>query len=235
MINHMITYRVVYTAYFADNVKPFLDTSSVLEEVSLYQPITKKIVIFKDVVSAPFDIIKDFLGQEMHTMSRSISNKFGQSSFKDDRAIVSHVIFAIQTLIQSKEFNDALRIGLTKDKKGYLEKIWNEVAKDQQFNESEIFRQAQGCEFTDLQRILIAHMVLITKYFYEIDLKDFQHAADDKHQFANSIRICLPPEQKTYLVPLFRVQEQGLTDGDFKELGAKDHVGCCTDSKCVIM
>ena len=86
---------------------------------------------------------------------------------------------------------------MNEDKEGYLAKVWKEVAKDQEFNESEIFSQDE-IEYTHSQKIVTAHVILITKMLFEVDLKNFQRISNEKQTFYETVRKSLPPQQEEY-------------------------------------
>lgn len=85
------------------------------------------------------------------------------------------------------------------EREAYLVKIWKEVAKNQEFNESDIFSNEE-IEYSHVHKVVTAHIILITKFLYEIDLKDFQKIAQDKMSFYETVRRSLPPEQKNVLI-----------------------------------
>jgi hypothetical protein len=59
LLNHLLTYGVLYRGYYQANTKDFNEFSLVFEQISFKQPITKKIPIFNELVKSPYLIIEN--------------------------------------------------------------------------------------------------------------------------------------------------------------------------------
>ena len=83
IVNHLLSYNILYKGYYVDNTANYEDISLVFEEVSFKQPITKKIPIFNEIVKCPYLIIEKELNQQVHTLNKNVSHKVGTSTFRD--------------------------------------------------------------------------------------------------------------------------------------------------------
>ena len=99
-----------------------------------------------------------------------MAHKVGTSTLNNDQLIRDNATFIVQELINNSEFNTSLLKGLNEEKEAYLKKIWDEVAKGRAFDEQKIFEHG-GVECNSVQKVVVAHMILISKWFYEIDLQ----------------------------------------------------------------
>ena len=125
LLNHLLSYRVLYNAYYVDRTENLEEIGNVLEEISFNQRISKTIPIFNELVKAPYHIIEKELDQQIFSLNKNVSHKVGTSSLKMEQIIVDNVTFIVQELINNSEFNNALMKGINVDRQAYLEKIWN--------------------------------------------------------------------------------------------------------------
>jgi hypothetical protein len=76
-----------------------------------------------------------------------------------------------------------------------MKKIWDQVAQGRPFDKTKIFETSEFKE-SIVQEIVCAHVILIIKLLYEIDLQEFQKRTEDAQTFYDLVRTSLPPEQK---------------------------------------
>ena len=151
---------------------------------------------FSRLIRTPYLIIEKCLKQPTSPLSRNISQKVGCSKFESDKVIQEFVSFTVLELINNKEFNDDLLRGLNQDQEEYIKKIWDQVAQGRPFDKKKVFETSEFQESV-VQEIVSAHVILIIKLLYEIDLQDFQKITEDNKAFYELVRRSLPPEQKT--------------------------------------
>ena len=116
LLNHLLSYRVLYNAYYIDKTETLQYISNVFEEISFNQRISKTIPIFNELVKVPYKIIEKELEQQIFSLNKNVSHKVGTSSLKMEQIIVDNVAFVIQELINNSEFNNALISGLSTDR-----------------------------------------------------------------------------------------------------------------------
>lgn len=155
---------------------------NVLEEIAYYQSINKKMPTFSRLVRTPYLIIEKCLKENTSPLSRNISQKVGCSKFESDKVIQEYCAYTVLELINNKEFNDDLLQGLNQNQEEYIKKIWDQVAQGRPFDKSKIFETSEFKESV-VQEIVCAHVILIIKFLYEIDLQDFQKITEEDKTF----------------------------------------------------
>ena len=70
------------------------------------------------------------------------------------------------------------------------------MTKGRQFDEEKVYESSE-VQCNNVQKIVVAHMILITKFFYEIDLQEFHRVVASQQLFYDQVVKCLPPKQVT--------------------------------------
>jgi hypothetical protein len=125
IIDHFLAYRITSTGFFSENTRSFTGGDNAIKTLLTAQPIVHKIPVLGSIIAVPFDIMAKYRKVKTSYLNHLIAKKIGSSNFKTESEITEYMAYAIDRLVDNKQFNAELMHAIKEEQESYIKRLFD--------------------------------------------------------------------------------------------------------------